>query len=321
MKKHFKTTIKLLITIGIFVYIFKKYDLKFWDIFSNVQWFPFVVAGVFLRVFVMPAIAMNRWKLFLKHSGIEESILTLAKISFMSSFWGIVLPSSQGGDVMRMYFIEKRHKNADNAKTSSSSVIIERMIGFVLLALIGLISSILIPSFPNQLQIVAIIGIINIAILGGVFFLTNKKCYLLLSNILAKINFLKKLTAFIQKTHYSTSTFPYKQVLLPSVILILMLQFCTIIIAYLVFLSFGITIPLYQHMAFYPIICILSIVPIAISGLGLREGFFVYFYSLVGVSPEIAVGVSLVNYAVEVLSAAVMGGVINLLVTLKLMKI
>jgi uncharacterized protein (TIRG00374 family) len=270
---------------------------------------------------VIHAIAMNRWKLFLKHSGIEEGFFTLAKISFMSTFMGIALPSSQGGDVARMYFIEKRHQKKTEKNTASSSVIIERMLGFVLLAFIGLISSILVPDYPNKEKVVILISLINIFIYSAIFVLTNKWCYKLMSRLLLKVRFFTKVTGFVERTHFSLAHFPYKKVLLPSLILIFLLQCCTILVAYFVFLSFAVDLPFYQHLSFYPIITILSVIPISISGLGLRESFFVYFYALVGVAPEIAVGVSLMNYVVEVLSAALVGGVLYMLYTMKIIKI
>lgn len=312
MKKYLKFILKLLITIGIFYVIFRKFNINISQLFRNIQWFPFIITGLAMRLLLIPTIAINRWKLFLHHSGVEESFFTLAKINFMSAFLGIILPSSQGNDVVRMYMIEKRHNMINNNKTSSSSVIIERMIGFMLLSLIGLISSIAIPYFPYKEKVIFLISIITISFVAVIFCLTNRWLYCYLSVRLSRLKVFKKSILFIEKTHFSLVSFPYKKVLIPSVLLILLLQFCTMIIVYLVFLSFGIKLPFYQHMSFYPIIAILSVLPIAISGLGLREGLFVYFYSLVGVSPELAVGVSLINYMVEVLSAACVGGVLYL---------
>ena len=112
------------------------------------------------------------------------------------------------------------------------------------------------------------------------------------------------------KTYYTFVNYPYRKVLASSILLILSLQIITVIIVYLVFLAFGVDIPFSQHLVFYPIISILSIIPISISGLGVREGFFVYFYSLIGVSADIAVSVSLINYCIEILLMAIMGGII-----------
>lgn len=322
MKKYLIKILKLLVTLGIFAFLFYKFGFKVHDIVNSIvfPWLLFV--GVFLRLVIMQGIAMNRWQLFLRCSGINESIWTLTKISFISSFMGVVLPSSQGGDVMRMYFIEKRHHCSDNTPmTSSSTVLIERMIGFVMLALLGLVCTIVVPDFPNKHRVLLIIALINLGLWITIFVLTNCWCYEKISTKLLNVKYLKNVCTFVEKTHYSLVHFPYKKVLLPSVLLIGTYQFVTIVILYLVFTAFGMNLPLYQHMAFYPIIAILSIVPISISGLGIREGFFVYFYSLVGVEPQIAVGISLVNYAIDVLSGVFVGGILYGLKAIGIVKV
>ncbi|MDO5341873.1 MAG: lysylphosphatidylglycerol synthase transmembrane domain-containing protein [Bacteroidia bacterium] len=322
MKKHLSKLFRLLITVAVFVYIIKKFNIDFDDVFGQVVSPWLLLMGVIIRLVVVQSIAMNRWQLFLRQSGVEESIWNLVKIGFISSFMGVVLPSAQGGDVMRMYFIEKKHGfSKDSNITSSSTVLIERMIGFVLLSLIGLLSSILIPFYDGKWKVVILLGVVNVCLWLVIFLLTNRLCYEKLSRILLNTNHLKKVCSFVEKTHFSLVTFPYKRVLLPSVALIGLYQIVTIFVLYLVFLSFGIRIPFYQHMAFYPIIVILAAIPISISGLGIREGSFVYLYSLVNIPAPVCVGVSLAFYMVEVLSGVFVGGILYLLKTLGLVKI
>lgn len=59
-----------------------------------------------------------------------------------------------------------------------------------------------------------------------------------------------------------------------------------------------------------PLIYILSMIPLSISGLGIREGFFVYFYGLIGVEPSIVIAVSLINYLILSVVPALIGGII-----------
>lgn len=320
-KRRGKKLIKILITIIIFVILYYKFNIKFTSIFSDIKNWTFIFIGLFCRLVVVQGLAMNRWHIFLKYSGVNESIKTLTKISFLSSFLGVILPSSQGGDIMRMYIIEKRHSfSAEQKNTVSSSVIIERMIGFILLAGIGLICSLLTPNFPYKDRIIFIIFMINVLLWIVVFFLTNKKAYKILASKLDRIKHMKSFLLFLEKTHHSLVVFPYKKVIVPSVLLIGALQFTTIFILYLVFLAFDIHIPLYYHMALYPIIAILSIIPVSISGLGLREGFFIFFYSTINVIPDMAVKISLINYTIEVLSAVCMGGIIFICTQFHIMK-
>lgn len=313
--------IKFVITVGIFIFLYYKFDVKFYKLFADIKTWEYIILGIICRLLIVQSIAMNRWQLFLRHSGINENIWTLTKISFVSSFMGVVLPSSQGGDIVRMYWIEKRNAFSKEQKTTaSSSVLIERMIGFVILAAIGLINCLLLPSFKEKNSVISLILVINIALWSAIFLLTNQWCYNKISQQLSKISRLKKLCSFFEKTHRSLVTFPYRKILIASVILIGALQITTIIILYCVFQAFGINLPFYYHLAFYPVIAILSIVPISISGLGLREGFFVFFYSSLGVSADMCVKISLINYCTEVLSGVFVGGILYTLIQIKVLK-
>jgi len=321
--KFNKVAIKILkisITIGLFVFIFSRFNIQLSDIYTQIKR-PSYIALAFFSLLLFPIISINRWQLFLKFgSGIQESFWSLWKIVYISEFLGMVFPSTQGRDIVRMALIEKKHKSSQVSTTSSSSVIIERLIGFLLLAAIGLISSLML-SYPQKTKIVLLIGAINVILWLISIFLINKKTYSFLEKIIQKIKYFKTITRFIEKTHYSLVVFPYKKILLPSILLILLFQFSSVLVLYFVFLSYDIQLPFAQHLVFYPLIAILSLIPLSISGLGVREGFFVYFYSLVGVPPEIAVSVSLMFYLLGTIISIGIGGVLYLLKELNLIKI
>ncbi len=173
-RKKTKKVLKLFFTIFIFGFLYFKFNLKLLSIFSDIKNWQFILIGCFCRLVVVQGLGMNRWKLFLKYSGVNENFWTLTKISFLSSFLGVVLPSSQGGDIMRMYIIEKRHSfSTEQKSTVSSSVLIERMIGFILLAGMGLICCFLAPIFPQKNNTFNIIFFINLFLWVTIFFLTN----------------------------------------------------------------------------------------------------------------------------------------------------
>jgi uncharacterized membrane protein YbhN (UPF0104 family) len=65
---------------------------------------------------------------------VHENVISLAKINFMAIFYGLVLPSSQGFDLIRIYMIEKRHPQKRGKV--GSSVVLERIIGMITLCII-----------------------------------------------------------------------------------------------------------------------------------------------------------------------------------------
>ena len=227
-------------------------------------------------------------------------------------FQGIILPSSQGFDVLRIYYIEKRHP--EQRGKVGSTILIERMIGFVVLCLLSLFFSIIVE-IPNKKQILIIISAICLALLGAIVLLLNKKLNAILSSKQFKNKYINKVYSYFTKFSNSLAYFPYNKVLLSSIGLILLFQLSTIASVFLIFKAYGIDIPFYTHISLYPIISILSLIPITISGFGIRESFFVYFYSMLGVPPEIAVAVSLMNYIVLTIVPALFGALIYMINT------
>ena len=106
--------------------------------------------------------------------------------------------------------------------------------------------------------------------------------------------------------------FPIKKSLKYTIPLILAFQFSTIVCGYLVFLAFAVDLPFYNHLAILPLIQIISIIPVSISGFGIREGSFVYFYRILGVNENIAFFASLLYFSLLVLTPALIGMILYL---------
>ena len=312
MNKYTRIVLQLLITVGVFVFLFTKFQLNLLSTLASINlWWLLLV--IVLRFVVAALIYINRWKLFLSYFSIEESFWSLLVISLKSAFLGVALPSSQGADMARMYFIERRHHGASLDSTASSTVLIERGVGVILFSFLGLIAA-LFCDFPKRGMVLMFMLAINVVLWLAILVLTNWLCYRFAMHHLSKMRFLRRVAEFVSKTYHSLLRFPYRRLIGSSLVLLLLFQVNTVLILYCIFLAFGVNqIPLVQHFAFYPVIGMLAAIPISISGLGVREGFFVYFYSLVGVVAGTAVSISLVNYFVEILLPAILGGLVFLL--------
>ncbi|MDC3250214.1 lysylphosphatidylglycerol synthase domain-containing protein, partial [bacterium] len=70
-----------------------------------------------------------------------------------------------------------------------------------------------------------------------------------------------------------------------------------IFVQYLFALALNTPIPLLDFIIFVPIVIFLTSVPISISGIGIREGSYIYIFSnLLGYSSEIILSISLLSY-------------------------
>lgn len=261
---------------------------------------------------LIPVVSVNRWKLFLAQMGIHESFWPLYKINLIANFQGLILPSSQGFDVLRMYHLAKRHPGCSAQATGS--VLVERLFGmwiFCAMALAGMAFAW--PRLENPRPMAWAVGVFSAMVALGSVLLLNRRLYALYADRIPDSPKWGRLARFLRDTHESLVDFPYRKVFLSSVLYIFLFQLATILVGWFLFRACGHPVHFGVHLTFYPIISTIALIPVTIGGFGLREGGFAFFYPLVGIPPEVAIAVSILNYAILVLLPAPLGALLWLL--------
>lgn len=303
MKK--KLWIKLFITCAVITFVFIFFDIDLKQAFESIRSQRFLFFALLIPIIINPIISNNRWKIFLKVQGVNERIINLIKISFKSIFLGIALPATAGSDAIRIFQIEKRHPLL--LGVGGASVIFERLLGFLILSFLGIVGGIIAIFYDMPYNILFIITIIHLLVWVVFIVIKNKYLYKKATKFLMKFKSSNRIINYMDSIYYAINNFPIKKVLFSSIPLILAFQLFTIVCGFLIFKAFDINLPFYYHLAFLPVIQIISIIPISLSGFGLREGGFVYFYGLLGIDGNISFFVSLLYYAILVLVPAIIG--------------
>jgi len=296
---------RLCISFFILFIIIKNTNIDLSSIFSLIKKPLFLIYAIPIPLFIIPLIGNKRWKIFLKIQGINGRLFLLIKLYFMSIFFGILLPSSMGFDAVRIYMIEKRNKQKIGA--GGASVFVDRLIGFFLLSLLGVIGAWVAQNHGVSSNVLFTALFINFFVISLFFVLRNKSLYSCVTSYLLKIKRRKKIIEYLTLAYSAINSFPLKKVILWTVPLILLGQLSTIFCGFLIFKAFAIDLPFFFHLTFLPLISIISIIPVSISGFGLREGGFVYFYGLFGVDSNISFFVSLLYYFVLMMIPAFIG--------------
>lgn len=301
-----KTIFKVLLALLILAFLFWKLNLNVSHITASVKNAWYLLAAFLFPVIINPMIVNNRWRSFLKMICIDESWPQLAKLTFKSTFLGILFPSSQGYDVLRILFIEKRHP--DKRGAVGSTIVVERLLGLICLLFIAMLAW-----FVTRLKD-AVLPIVGLFVLVAMLcvFLFSEKCYSWLHRLLIRAKHAKKLSSYIDKLYMGIHNFPFNKTIAISVLLILLLQIANIVVVYLLFLATGNNISLWEHLCIMPLVSVITMIPITFGGLGLREGGFIFFYSSLCVPNETIISVSLLYYIVIMLVPALIGGVIYL---------
>jgi len=82
-------------------------------------------------------------------------------------------------------------------------------------------------------------------------------------------------------------------------VLSLIVQFLRILTVYLAALALGIEVPFAPYLVLVPVTALITLVPISLAGLGVREGAFVYFFSRAGMSEAGAFSLSLMVFGLS----------------------
>lgn len=298
---------QLLLSVGLLIFILRKFHISLIGNLSEISAPFWLILTFLLTVFIIPSLAAWRWKILLRFAHIYEKFVQLLKINFISIFWGIFLPSSDGFAAIRFYLIEKRHKQ--NLGKAGSTIIIEKIFGFLLLCIIGIVFSFFLAETESIFISRIILGAIIFVLILIFILFSNKNLQNKLAATFHKIKFLRKAISYFISVHSAFVKISINKVLILAVPLMVVLQICTILCVYFIFLSFGVNLPLTTHLALVPIIQIISLIPISISGFGIREGAFVYFYNIIGISPTIAFSVSIINFLLLSGLSALIGGI------------
>jgi hypothetical protein len=306
--------LKLLLAAGLLVFLFRQFGVRVTGLVGGIRDWHYVLAACALSVTVVPFLSASRWQLFLRVAGIDETVGALWRINWISMFHGLLLPSSQGFDLLRIYHIERRHP--DQRGLAGGTVLIERMLGLALLCVLSLSTLRFVADSQAFVPLASTVVAVTAATAAAMALVLSERTHGLYAGRRFANPWLDRVFAYLSSLHGAIAKFPYRRVLASSLVLIVCFQLCTVASVYLLFRAYGYEIPLVQHVALYPAIAILSMVPITVGGLGVREGFFVYFYSRLGVPADVAIGVSIFNFAVLLLLPALLGGLLHLWETL-----
>jgi uncharacterized protein (TIRG00374 family) len=285
--------------------LFWKTDLtKFSEIFRTLDPPLFLVSLVSYTLLFVPL--SYRWQLLLGALGIEVSLKRLFKIYLVGVFFNNFLPTAIGGDLVRgldLYRFTQRGKEA------AVSVMAERFLGLAALLIIGVTALVFSYSSLQDPFLVWLILISACGYLILLFGLATPTIFILTARMLNRMRLqwfgqrLLKIPEAIALYKSSLRTLIY------SSILSILIQTLTVVIYYILSRSLHLSIPFVYLFLFFPVINIVSMAPVSLGGLGIREGMTVYLFHKVGVESGHALGLSLAWYSIIFLTS-LLGGVV-----------
>lgn len=256
---------------------------------SNTAWL--VTAAVLTLVGIV--LSTLRWQTVLNAMGVEGARTQRLLSHYLAGqFVSNVLPTTIGGDVLRVSRLSK--ENGETADTFAS-VVIERLTGWLVLPIITLVGLVVNPGLRELGRPSAIaLGIALTTLFGLVLILLAADHERLLGRFAAKDGWRR----FAGAVHLGVNRLRRRPAAAFNVILVGMLyQLVLVLAAVAAARALGIDAAgLTVLLAFFPAVLIAQVLPLGISGLGVREGAFVLFLTPLGVPTEQAIALGLLLY-------------------------
>ncbi|WP_066311000.1 lysylphosphatidylglycerol synthase transmembrane domain-containing protein [Bacillus sp. FJAT-29814] len=300
---------------GILVRIAGSTALMYW-ILTKIEWSKVVevakdgsavyFAAAFLAIQVTVVSSILKWKMLVDsslHQNQEKnaSLSKLGRFYYIGLFFNNFLPGSVGGDVVRVFYLGR----ITGVPAATASVAFERLTSGGALVAIAIFSSLYIESARRfLLPLLAAIGVVIVLIWLIRIWTSKKKTGKTSSE--SNTNMQKWLLKSGMRETFSVALNYRKENLkwwIMIVIYSILFQVGLAWINDLLFLSLGIDIPWLELLMIITLISVITMLPVSVNGLGVREGCYVLFFREMGVPVEIAVTVSLLFFVLVSISS------------------
>ncbi len=241
-----------------------------------------------------------KWLLLLRVKYKNISFFTVIKIYYVGTFVGFFLPTTVGGDLVRVLKLQKeKHKGSD----ALSSVILERILGFIASAILASITTILlIFLFKLNIWHFLIIAAVVLFVLALILIISFNK------TLVSKIEKSEKLSGNflvnnLKKFYLSYAEYKDNKGLIALfLILSIIEQLIPVIANYLAALALSLKIPLIYFTLITPTVQLISKVPISFEGIGVTEGLMVYFFTLLGLAKTDAFSIGILGHIAVIIA-------------------
>ncbi len=310
MKQHLSTIVRLAISLSLIAFVLYLYRDELPAVAASLASANLVLVAVGVLLFWL-AMTINglKWWVLMRAQAIVVPFKAVLNFTFVGFFFNNLLPANIGGDVMRGYGLARY---TDESAGAAASVVLDRIIGlsaYMSVAALAALITVFVTG-RSDLWILAVIAIMVFAALAVVAAtLLSRRVRKLIGRIF-EVSFFKAFApiwaslsqAFEAYRSHSSSLVVAYGIGLTGIA-------TTSMVNYVLSQALGGGIPYLHILLFTPLIAMVLTIPISIGGLGLSQGVFPAFYSLVGVAPTHAFSLSVLVSAVQ-LFCSLPGGVL-----------
>jgi len=234
-----------------------------------------------------------RWQRVLAVFDADTRLGNLVSHYLAGQFVGNFLPSTIGGDVLR---VSRLSAGSDVPGSSVfASVVIERLTGWIVLPLLTMTGLLLQPSLlrlgmASRLALALSFG--TLLLLAAIVAAAGS------SRVAGRFAANEGWTRFIGAVHLGVDSLRRRPQAAAGILgVATVYQLSMVLAAWSATRALGLHLPMTALLAFTPVVAIAQVLPLSLNGLGIREGAFVLFLGPLGVAAGQAVAIGLIVYA------------------------
>jgi hypothetical protein len=294
-----KRLLKVAVSAGILGVLAAKTD---WDqVAAAVRGLRWPVAAAALGVLVAAQVVSGlRWQWLARPLGFGGPLRRYVGYYFIGMFFNLLLPTSVGGDAVRAVYL-----NAGSGRKVAAvlSVLLDRLSGLLVLLAVACVAAAACPvPLPTWVKL-AVAGCALAAVVG----LTLSPWAAMAACRVAPDGKLARLTASVQDALAVYRREP--RLILSSTALSAVVQASSVFQIALIGHAVGLDVPWAVYGVAGPMVSLLTLLPVSLNGMGVREAGMVVFLAPAGVSAGQAVTVAFLWFGVQTAAGLLGAGV------------
>lgn len=291
-----KNIIRIIFSVALFVLIFRTVNLhEVVEVFKSANlWLLLPALGLQI---LSALIAAVRWHMIMRELSFGKKLPFYIRSYFKGTFFNQALPTSIGGDALRVL---ETAKVGGGKREAFYGVFIDRIVGLLGLLLLNLAAISINPIFLEKNPVVhyAIIsmaafgffGILILVMVGNLDWLTRSKITKLAHDLSHRV----------RKVYRSGRT------IATQLALSIVIHLLSMTAVYFIGLSMGLDYGLLVYMVVVPPVILLTIIPVSLAGWGVRETGMIGLFLLIGAQKATILSVSLI-YGLTLIAASAPG--------------
>lgn len=295
MKKLLKHALRLTITAAMLAWIITRVDLGSVGTVlaqTNPAW---IAAGVAIYLLSIVCSAW-RWQRILAGLGFGHHLLHILRLVLAGAFFNMFLPSSVGGDLMKMVLIAP---DVSRREVAISSVLMDRVIGLAVTIAVGLVAVLLLPVVWDEPAVLATLALAVVVFCAGMVTIFNRGLIDLAGRVVPGFIW-GRVGQLVLRVHESLMLIGRSRgVLAQAAAISVLRQFAICLSVFCAGQAFGLGLPPVAYFATVPLAVAITALPVAINGLGLQDNALIFLLATVGVSAAEALSLSIFLHALR----------------------